>query len=322
MPHTAASWVTTDSSLTRWRSAGPQASAATAARGAALAGRAGGCSPGTPLAVSKLEAMCSPAEPPPGAPPGPPLAPLQRFLACVYMKRALQRFVHQEDYLTMVSTDATSLTFRCDTAGLAARVALHPQHMQSLHLQLTPLADVKDNWSADDLQVMEKFFEQRVAIAPYRATALQGWARAWGAPAAALPSLVALMRADLAPVAPALWTLHWVLRIPPAGPLIVPAGQPAVLLAKHKILFFICLTRGETQLVLPLVYDVQSNAMQIAERRDAQQPHLNAVNLHLKRFAEFNQGHGECILWPAVRDLLINFTLPQEAPQAAAPPPP
>lgn len=86
---------------------------------------------------------------------------------------------------------------------------------------------------------MEKFFEQRVAIAPYRATALLGWARAWGAPAAALPSLVALMRADLVPVAPALWTLTWVLRIPPAGPLIVPAGQPAVLLAKHKILFFV-----------------------------------------------------------------------------------
>ncbi|XP_050349696.1 mediator of RNA polymerase II transcription subunit 14 [Nymphalis io] len=301
---------------------GPQPSSSTSNRGmGGLSGRSWGGTPGTPLAVGKLEALCSPAEPPPGAPPGPPLAPLQRFLACVYMKRALQRFVHQEDYLTMVSTDATSLTFRCDTAGLAARVALHPQHMQSLHLQLTPLADVKDNWSADDLQVMEKFFEQRVAIAPYRATALQGWARAWGAPAAALPSLVALMRADLAPIAPALWTLHWVLRIPPAGPLIVPAGQPAVLLAKHKILFFICLTRGETQLVLPLVYDVQSNAMQIAERRDAQQPHLNAVNLQLKRFAEFNQGHGECILWPAVRDLLINFTLPQEAPQAPAPPP-
>ncbi|CAH2229902.1 jg24513 [Pararge aegeria aegeria] len=110
----------------------------------------------------------------------------------------------------------------------------------------------------------------------------------------------------------------------PASPAhqIVPAGQPAVLLAKHKILFFICLTRGETQLLLPLVYDVQSNAMQIAERREGQQPHLLAVNMHLKRFAEFNQSHGECILWPAVRDLLINFSLPPDAPQPAAPPPP
>lgn len=45
----------------------------------------------------------------------------------------------------------------------------------------------------------------------------------------------------------------------------------------------ICLTRGETQLLLPLVYDVQTNGMQIAERRDGQQPHLLAVNMHLKR---------------------------------------
>lgn len=86
---------------------------------------------------------------------------------------------------------------------------------------------------------MEKFFEQRVAIAPYRATALHGWGRVWGAPNAALPSLVALMRADLVPIVPALWQFQWALRIPPAAPQIVPAGQPAVLLAKHKILFFV-----------------------------------------------------------------------------------
>ncbi|KAH9634129.1 hypothetical protein HF086_001331 [Spodoptera exigua] len=197
------------------------------------------------------------------------------------------------------------------------------------------------------LSVMEKFFEQRVAIAPYRATALQGWTRAWGAPGAALGSLVALMRAELAPAASALWQLHWALRIPPAAPPIVPAGQPAVLLAKHKILFFvspvlchrslvehslvdvhiltrrrpqICLTHGDTQLVLPLVYDMQLNVTQLADKQNAQ-PHLIAVSLHLKRFNEFNQSHSECTLWPAVRDLLTNFTLPQEAAQPSAAPP-
>ncbi|CAB3237391.1 unnamed protein product [Arctia plantaginis] len=302
---------------------GPQASSTSGSRvcsGASGRGWAGATA--TPLAVCKLETLCSPAEPPPGAPPGPALAPLQRFLACVYMKRALQRFVQHEDYLTFVSADAMSLTFRCENAGLAARVALHPQHMQSLHLQLTPLPDHnKEQWSVDDLQVVEKFFEQRVCVAPYRCTALQGWTRAWGAPGAALGSLVALMRAELAPAAPALWQLHWALRIPPAAPPIVPAGQPAVLLAKHKILFFICLTRGDTQLVLPLVYDMQMNVTQLADKQNAQ-PHLIAVSLHLKRFNEFNQSHTECTLWPAVRDLLTNFTLPQEAPPAPAPPPP
>ncbi|XP_063373551.1 mediator of RNA polymerase II transcription subunit 14 isoform X1 [Cydia amplana] len=298
---------------------------ATASSCSARAGRgAGAGATATPLPVSKLEALCAPCEPPQGAPPGPALAPLQRFLACVYMKRTLQRFVQAEEYLTMVSADATSLTFRCEGAALAARVSLHPQHMQSLHLQLTPLDQgpgMKHEWLEDDLKVMQKFFELRVCVAPYRATALQGWGRTWGAPAAALPSLVALMRADLEPIQPALWQLQWALRIPPAAPQLVPTGHPAVLLAKHKILFFICLTRGETQLVLPLVYDMQSNVTQLADKRDSQ-PHLIAVNLHLKRFSEFNQTHGECTLWPAVRDLLTNFTLPQDAPVAAAPPPP
>lgn len=49
------------------------------------------------------------------------------------------------------------------------------------------------------LQVMEKFFEERVCVSPYRGTGVAGWARAWGCVALALPSLVQLQRADLAP---------------------------------------------------------------------------------------------------------------------------
>lgn len=44
----------------------------------------------------------------------------------------------------------------------------------------------------------------------------------------------------------------------------------------------ICLSRGDTQLVLPLVYDVQTNVTQLADKKDSQ-PHLSAVNMHLKR---------------------------------------
>ncbi|CAG9108193.1 unnamed protein product [Plutella xylostella] len=118
-----------------------------------VGGRAWAGATATPVPLGALEALCAPSEPPPAAPPGPPLAPLQRFLACVYMKRTLQRTVQQEDYLTGVSAEATSVTFRCEGAGLLARAALHPQHMQSLHLQLTPLPDHKDTWPHEDLQV-------------------------------------------------------------------------------------------------------------------------------------------------------------------------
>lgn len=71
----------------------------------------------------------------------------------------------------MVSVEATSLTFRCDAAGLAARVALHPQHLQALHLQLTPLPDHKDNWSADDLQVRRSYTHFEICIHAVR----YGW---------------------------------------------------------------------------------------------------------------------------------------------------
>lgn len=79
------------------------------AGGRAWAGATASCLP-----VSALEALCTPCEPPAGAPPGPPLAPLQRFLACVYMKRTLLRFVQQEEYVcTVVITRAYKYLQSC-----------------------------------------------------------------------------------------------------------------------------------------------------------------------------------------------------------------
>lgn len=67
-------------------------------------------------------------------------------------------------------------------------------------------------------------------------------------------------------------------------------------------------------LALPFVYDLQLNTTQIAERRD-QLPSLatRTVIQHLQRFGEYANGHTECSLFPAVRDLLTNLTLPNEA---------
>ena len=78
--------------------AGPQASSSSTRGGGGARGWAGATA--TPLGVSKLETLCTPSEPPAGAPPGPALAPVQRFLACVYMKRTLQRFVQQEEFVS------------------------------------------------------------------------------------------------------------------------------------------------------------------------------------------------------------------------------
>lgn len=71
-----------------------------------------------------------------------------------------------------------------------------------------------------------------------------------------------------------------------------------------------------SSLVLPLVYDVNTNITQLAEKRDpGPATATTAASLQLKRFAEFGLQHGECSVFPAVRDLLVNLILPSDPPQ-------
>lgn len=146
------------------------------------------------------------------------------------------------------------------------------------------------------------------------------------------------------------WSVQLCLRIPPSAGPIVPPGTEGVHVCRSKILFFvstpsnyhaqitICrkslreltsayflqlqITRigmsyqGETpSLVLPFVYDVTTNITQLAERRDLSPPPsaITGASMQLKRFAEYGGvNQTECSLFPAVRDLLANFTLPSE----------
>ena len=71
--------------------------------------------------------------------------------------------------------------------------------------------------------------------------------------------------------------------------------------------------KDATSLLLPMVYDISSNITQLAERRE-QQPSVSthAVAVQLRRFVEMGVQPGECSLFPALRDLLINLILPNE----------
>lgn len=64
-----------------------------------------------------------------------------------------------------------------------------------------------------------------------------------------------------------------------------------------------------------MVYDVSTNLTQLAEKRDPGPASATAAaSLQLKRFAEYGANPAECSLFPAVRDLLANLTLPSEPP--------
>lgn len=68
--------------------------------------------------------------------------------------------------------------------------------------------------------------------------------------------------------------------------------------------------KDSVTLVLPLVHVVTKNLTQLVNRENVSSPIAMAINEQLKRFADYNAHSGECSLYPAIRDLLMNFTLP------------
>lgn len=140
--------------------------------------------------------------------------------------------------------------FRVD--GLQCRVILNPVHMQSLHLKVTqnmvpppPNMMIQEKpqyqWNADDLQILEQFFEVKVASPPYRVQSLTGFTKMLNVPPPVLKDLIQIMRLELMPeLGQGLkWNVQFCLRVPPSASPIVPVGTSAIVICRSKILFFV-----------------------------------------------------------------------------------
>ncbi|XP_065086369.1 mediator of RNA polymerase II transcription subunit 14 [Ochlerotatus camptorhynchus] len=288
----------------------------------------------TLLTHEALDTLCRATCHPQKEIPGPELSPLERFLGSVFMRRQLQRIIHQEDNLTAITSNEPGVVlFKAD--NLQYQVFLNPNHMQSLHMKISqaPMAPTMDGkppyqWSPDDLQILEQFFDQRVAAPPYRPAVVTSFTRMLNLPSQVMKDFIQIMRMDLIPDLGQgnKWNVQFILRMPPSGTPIVPVGTTTILSHRQKILFFIQITRipylpnmewkDSVTMVLPMVYDMTVNHTSLAERREQVIPQLtSAVSAHLRRFVECTGlQQGECSLFPAVRDLLMNLTLPNEQP--------
>ncbi|XP_073472427.1 mediator of RNA polymerase II transcription subunit 14 isoform X4 [Aquarana catesbeiana] len=243
-------------------------------------------------------------------------SPLERFLGSVNMRRHLQRIIQQETLQLINSNEPGVIMFKTDV--LKCRVALNPTTNQTLQLKVTP--ENAGQWKPEELQVLEKFFETRVAGPPFKANTLIAFTKLLGAPTHILRDCVHIMKLELFPdqATQLKWNVQFCLTIPPSAPPIAPPGTPAVVL-KSKMLFFLQLTQKTSvppepvSIIVPIIYDMASGTTQQADIPRQQNSSVTAplmVSNILKRFAELNPPRsGECTIFAAVRDLMANLTL-------------
>nr|AAH45931.1 Mediator complex subunit 14 [Danio rerio]AAI64417.1 Med14 protein [Danio rerio] len=204
------------------------------------------------------------------------------------------------------------------TEVLKCRVALNPKSYQTLQLKVTP--ENTGPWSQEELQVLEKFFETRVAGPPFKYNTLNAFTKLLGAPTNILRDCVRIMKLELFPdqAAQLSWNVQFCLTIPPSAPPIAPPGTIAVVL-KTKMLFFLQLTQRlpvpqePISIIVPIVYDMATG---LTQQADIPRQHSSSgaaalmVSSILRRFNEHHPPRpGECTIFAAVHELMANLTL-------------
>ena len=119
------------------------------------------------------------------------------------------------------------------------------------------------------------------------------------------------------------WAISLCLTIPPFAPNVFPVGQAGIMGNADKILIFMQLTRANVQLppnqdpvsiVIPVIYNIKQNQTMLANLdKGIGNQHLHAVVQHLTNFSRTNTSSiGRCTIFPAIWDLLMKLTLPNE----------
>uniref|UniRef100_A0A3Q1F3A5 Mediator of RNA polymerase II transcription subunit 14 n=1 Tax=Acanthochromis polyacanthus TaxID=80966 RepID=A0A3Q1F3A5_9TELE len=222
-------------------------------------------------------------------------SPLERFLGSVIMRRHLQRIIQQEPNLSILNSNEPGvIMFKTDV--LKCRVALNPKNYQTLQLKVTP--ENAGPWSQEELQVLERFFETRVAGPPFKYNTLNAFTKLLGAPTHILRDCVRIMKLELFPdqAGQLKWNVQFCLTIPPSAPPIAPPGTIAVVL-KSKMLFFLQLTQRipvpqePVSIIVPIVYDMATG---LTQQADIPRQHSSSgaaalmVSNILKRFNELH----------------------------------
>ncbi|CAK8696395.1 mediator of RNA polymerase II transcription subunit 14-like [Clavelina lepadiformis] len=262
---------------------------------------------------------------------------LEHFLCTSNVFRHVDKYVSSSEGLSKASiSQSTGDTVKSSaTCSFIAKTLhflcrRHPQQLHKLLLKVQPVSNTGvhalENWNAEDLQVLEKYFELRVISSPSRLNAIRSFFNIITAPSAVLKDLIQLMRLELTRgrsvgVIPN-WFINLCLTSSPRGSISVH-GMSCVLI-KDKILIFVQFTQNLQQsfssaisaptIVVPLLHDPAKTMVSVLPNtlsgNSSSSQQLKHIDTLLTAFDDMRQkSPGEITFFVAVRYLTENLTL-------------
>jgi len=250
-------------------------------------------------------------------------SPLEQFLGATIIKRHVEKSIKEEtsknnktlmlrepnnnnDSNTGVTVfQSSSLTFQCSIQNNPQ----HPLYMRQVYMKALPHQQ-PEIWNQDDLRILEKYFEYRIALSPYRYNAVKSFFIMIGAAPANVQDFIQLMKRELQqsttnvpPNVQQRWLVRLCLTVPPRI-VIGTLGTPANLV-KDKILIFVQLTQNNIRsgqpptqhntpatIVVPLLLVAANNTVSVLTQvldRHSNTPsgqYLQQINAFIMRYQQ------------------------------------
>lgn len=249
---------------------------------------------------------------------------LERHLGMSFMFRNIQEKLSQPK----ICPTARALSPRNDTSVISYASELMQFRFSIdktrgiVQMKVTPI--MKDDWRPEEIEVLERYFEQRVGSYPFKSDPFSGFCRLLFNPVYipknALRDFISLFKLELYSehMDPTIqWNLALCSLITSGVPFITP-GFSSICFLKDVTLFVIQLSRRANysptapSIYVPLSYDASKNELcvYIPPRAEAsvanQLPHLVAIHGHLKQFCDQFRASGSqaCVIFPAIRHLI------------------
>lgn len=245
-------------------------------------------------------------------------SPMERFLGAVTLKKQIQRVLQSHDSLTnQLQVPATTEpgVIQFFSESLHYKIQLHPNTMQYLQLSVRPTEDKDQYWNQEEMRILEKYFETKVACPPFKLNAITSFLRLQTVAPTILRDFIKLLHLELRPDQSLKWQLEWCLTIHPCS--MTTPGTIAFII-KQKILFFIKLTcinpatpPGQEPIfeTVGIVYDKTTNQTSAVNLVRPPPANYNTISALLKSFYDYNANKVECSLYAAIRSLMASLQL-------------